>query len=144
MNIPNLELAIKNAFEEATYRYLEILKKEMPEKKGTAKESTKITTLAAKINDGYKSEITIGKGYMWKIWKGSSENEAWHVHRNAHAMVFSDWPNGPDELRNAAGYFIFKRVRHKIPPNNFIERTTEKSEKVIIEIFNRKLKEVIK
>jgi hypothetical protein len=59
-------------------------------------------------------------------------------------MRFKNWENGPDELRAPDGFFYFRKVRHNVPPNDFLARALAKMDyRKIKRIFEEKVRKAI-
>lgn len=84
---------------------------------------------AVKTPKGAVAQIIIGSetgsnDFIWELWKGNVERI--HTAHNT-AMKFSNWPNGPDELRAPDGFYYFRRVKHPASEgNDFIGRAIDR------------------
>jgi hypothetical protein len=143
----NLEIQLVGNTTSAVNEVLKELKKhlqeEAPVNKGKLRKSIRI--IPAKYNGGIiVGGVSIGDNldYVAKVIYGSAENERYHF--APKVMKFDDWDGGPDELRAADGFFYFRRVKHNIPPNNFVNRALAKMDyRRIKRIFEEKIRKAI-
>lgn len=102
------------------------IRDEIPKRSGELASTVRV--IPAKMEgDKITAAVTIGDKehpYAHAVWKGIPESDGQIQRASGDGwMVFEDWPGGPDELRWADGKFHFKRVKHHVPANNYIERS---------------------
>lgn len=133
-----------NAVDQVSAMFAGHLREEVPVKSNKLKKSIKVIK-AKKTANGYTGGVEIGKdlSYFWKVLVGSSENERYHFATDK-VMRFRDWDNGPSHLRAADGFFYFRKVRHNIPPNDFIARSLAKMDyRKVKRIFEESVRKAI-
>jgi hypothetical protein len=145
--LDNLELNFIGMSESSVNQVLSMLRdnliREMPENSGALKESVEI--IPARNNGGViTGKVTFGKGlpYAMKVLLGNSDTDNFHYFPKV--MKFRDWERGPEELRAPDGFFYFRKVRHDIPPNNFLGRALAKLDyRKVRRIFEENVRKAI-
>lgn len=116
-------VAVEKVVSETAEDFLQMLREEIPW--DSIREDIAIE-YKTHSRDFTVAEIVIGaqtgaNQYIWELWKGSAEERIHEAH--GKAMRFSNWINGPEELRHVDGFFYFKRVTHpRIEGNDFVGR----------------------
>lgn len=137
-------LAVQQAVSATAEDFLQIIKEEIPW--DSIKDDVRIEYDVVQGNrssrDQVRASIIIGSQtganeYIYELWKGSA-GERTHT-ASGKAMRFSNWPNGPDELRAKDGYYYFKRVNHpKIEGNDFVGRAIARLRMLVDAQFGRR------